>query len=148
MGPIFTLILVLAMSLTPALARAVPPDPAGVVKNVVGKVTIVRDGRTIKAVPNTLLFERDVVSTGFNGKAGVILEDNTIVSLGRSSRLVLAKYVYQPKDGNFALLLKLLRGTALYISGKIEKLAPDAVRIETPHAVVGVRGSKVLIEVD
>lgn len=148
MGRVFTFIFILAVWLTPASASAAPRDPAGVVKEVAGRVTVVRDGQSFKAATNTLLFEGDVIETGFSGRAGLILEDDTILSLGRRSKLVLAKYVNQPKDDNLALVLRLIRGTALYISGKIAKLAPDAIRIETPHAVIGVRGSQLMIEVD
>lgn len=148
MGRVFTFIFILAAWLTPASASAAPPEPAGVVKDVDGRVTIVRGGQSFKAASNTLIFEGDVVVTGFSGRAGLILEDDTILSLGRRSKLVLAQYVNQPEDDKLALVLRLIRGTALFISGKIGKLAPDAIRIETPHAVIGVRGSQLMIEVD
>jgi hypothetical protein len=34
---------------------------------------------------------------------------------------------------------------AAYVSGRIAKLAPDAVRLETPAAIVGVRGTTVVL---
>jgi hypothetical protein len=36
----------------------------------------------------------------------------------------------------------------VYVSGKIAKLAPDAVRLETPAAIVGVRGTTVAVRVE
>jgi hypothetical protein len=44
--------------------------------------------------------------------------------------------------------LRLLRGVATYISGRIAQLAPGAVKIETPTAVLGIRGTHLLIGVD
>ena len=41
-----------------------------------------------------------------------------------------------------------VRGAAAYVSGHIAKLAPDAVRLETPTAIVGVRGTTVAILVE
>ena len=38
-------------------------------------------------------------------------------------------------------MLKVVRGVAAYVSGRIAKLAPDAIRLETPAAIVGVRGT-------
>jgi hypothetical protein len=33
------------------------------------------------------------------------------------------------------------------VAGRIAKLAPDAVRLETPAAIVGVRGTSLVIRV-
>jgi hypothetical protein len=45
-------------------------------------------------------------------------------------------------------VLKVVRGIAAYVSGRIAKLAPDSVRLETPASIVGVRGTTVVIRVD
>jgi hypothetical protein len=34
------------------------------------------------------------------------------------------------------------------VSGRIAKLAPDSVRLETPAAIVGVRGTTVAVNVE
>ena len=44
--------------------------------------------------------------------------------------------------------LKFVRGVTTYVSGRIAKLSPDAVRLETPAAIVGVRGTTLAIRVD
>jgi hypothetical protein len=36
---------------------------------------------------------------------------------------------------------------AAYVSGRIAKLSPDAVRLETPGAIVGVRGTTLALAV-
>jgi len=41
----------------------------------------------------------------------------------------------------------MVRGAAAYVSGRIAKLSPDAVRLETPQAIVGVRGTTLAIRV-
>jgi hypothetical protein len=46
-----------------------------------------------------------------------------------------------------ALVLRLLRGAAAYVSGRIAQLAPGAVKIETPTSVIGIRGTHLLIGV-
>ena len=55
-------------------------------------------------------------------------------------------YVFQPKAGKYAFSLYMSKGSAIYESGKIGKLAPEAVKVETPKATVGVRGTRFLIE--
>lgn len=148
MRSLFAVALVVTISLPPTFARAAPPVPAGVVKETAGEVTVVRNGQTIEAAVNFMLFQGDAIQTGSNGKAGLILGDDTVISMGRKSRLVLTKYLFQLEEKNQSLILKLLRGTAVFISGQIAKLAPNAMRIETPQAAIGVRGSQVLVEVD
>src|SRR6516165_1899754 len=44
-------------------------------------------------------------------------------------------------------VLKMVRGVAAYVSGKIAQLSPDAVRVETPVATVGVRGTRFVAKV-
>jgi len=85
--------------------------------------------------------------TGKDGRVGITLSDDTQVSIGPGSEVKLDSFVYDPGAGQLALVLKFIRGTAAYVSGQIAKLAPDAVRLETPAAIVGVRGTTLGIEV-
>ena len=39
-------------------------------------------------------------------------------------------------------------GAAVYVSGRIAKLAPDSIRLEAPAAIVGVRGTTVAVRID
>ena len=45
------------------------------------------------------------------------------------------------------MVLKFVRGVAAYVSGRMAKLAPDAIRLETPSAIVGIRGTTLAIHV-
>jgi hypothetical protein len=44
--------------------------------------------------------------------------------------------------------MKLLRGSAAFVTGRIADLRPEAVRIETPNTIVGVRGTHLAIRTD
>ena len=44
--------------------------------------------------------------------------------------------------------MKVVRGVVAYVSGHIAKLSPDAVRIETPSAILGVRGTTLAMRID
>jgi hypothetical protein len=76
------------------------------------------------------------------------LKDDTRVSLGPSSELQLQRFVYEPGSGNLGMVLQFVRGAAAYVSGRMAKLAPQSIRLETPAAIVGVRGTSVAIRVD
>jgi hypothetical protein len=60
----------------------------------------------------------------------------------------LNQFAYAPSEGKLALGLRLVRGVLAYASGKMAKLAPDAVRLETPAAIVGVRGTTLVIQAE
>jgi hypothetical protein len=59
----------------------------------------------------------------------------------------LNSFLFTPAEGRLGLVLNFVRGMAVYVSGKIAKLAPDSIRLETPGAIVGVRGTTVAIQV-
>jgi hypothetical protein len=42
----------------------------------------------------------------------------------------------------------MLKGTVAYISGLIGKLSPESVRVETPTASIGIRGTKFVVKVE
>ena len=133
------------MAATPALAQQ--PAPAGRIKVVSGDAIIVRGGNTLPAQNGLAVYQSDSLRTGKNGRVGITLSDDTQVSIGPGSEVRLDSFVYEPGQGQLSLVLKFIRGTAAYVSGQIAKLAPDAVRLETPAAIVGVRGTTLGIEV-
>jgi hypothetical protein len=46
------------------------------------------------------------------------------------------------------MVLNFVRGMGAYISGRMAKMAPDSIRLETPAAIVGVRGTTLAIQVE
>ena len=107
----------------------------------------VRGGSTVPAQNGAAVFASDSLRTGKDGRVGVTLSDDTQVSIGPASEVRLDSFVYDPGQGQLSLVLKFIRGTAAYVSGQIAKLAPDAVRLETPQAIVGVRGTTLAVQV-
>ena len=130
---------------TPALAQQ--PAPAGRIKVVSGDAVIVRGGNTLPAQNGLAVYQSDSLRTGKDGRVGITLSDDTQVSIGPASEVRLDSFVYDPGQGQLGLVIKFIRGTAAYVSGQIAKLAPDAVRLETPAAIVGVRGTTLAVEV-
>lgn len=134
------------------IAAAVPvsaqqPVPAGHIKTVSGAALIVRGGATSPARAGDPIYATDALRTGADGSVGVTLRDDTRLSLGPSSEVRIDRYVYSPGEGGLGMVLKFMHGVAVYVSGRMAKLAPDAVRLEAPSAIVGVRGTTVAIRV-
>jgi len=140
---VVTLVVVAA---TPAQAQQ--ESSAGRVKVVSGPAFIMRASKLVPAQVGQEVFAADALRTGADGRIGVTLKDDTRISLGPNSEVQLERYNYAAADGKLALVLKMVRGVTAYVSGRIAKLSPDAVRLETPAAIVGVRGTSLAIRVD
>lgn len=130
-----------------APAFAQQPSPAGRIKVVAGDAVIVRANGMVPAQNGAAVYQSDSLRTGKDGRVGITLSDDTQVSIGPGSEVRLDSFLFEPGQGQLALVLKFIRGTAAYVSGQIAKLAPDAVRLETPAAIVGVRGTTLALEV-
>jgi hypothetical protein len=113
-----------------------------------GTVTVVRQGRALEATAGLEIEEDDTLRTGPDGSIGVVFKDDTLLSLGPESVLVIDEFVFAPKQGKFSIVLRMLKGTAGYLSGLISKLAPESAHFETPTASIGIRGTRFVVRVE
>jgi hypothetical protein len=134
--------LLIAVWVLPAAAA-----DAGRVKVSKGTVSIERDGKRLPAPVGTAIHAQDTVSTGADGSVGITFQDNSMLSAGPESVLTIDKYVYDRSSnkGEFESTLK--KGTLAAISGKIVKQAPEAMKVKTPSAIMGVRGTEFVVRV-
>ncbi|MBI5919118.1 MAG: FecR domain-containing protein [Nitrosomonadales bacterium] len=115
------------------------------VKTVSGATKVVRNGETLEAKPGMKLLASDKIVAGAGETVGLIFNDGTTLSAGPSTELDLREYVFDPGNSRYAFSLFLKKGTLVYTSGKLGKLAPSAVRLDTPRSSVGVRGTKFIL---
>ncbi len=67
------------------------------------------------------------------------------MTVGASSDLEIRDYAFETKESKYQFSMYLAKGSAIYSSGKIGKLAPESVRIDTPTTTVGVRGTRFIV---
>jgi hypothetical protein len=144
---LFVAILLAAISI-PMRGHADTDGTIGVVRNFAGSATVTRGGYVLPATTGTRLHVGDTLGTGPDGSLGVILRDNSCLSLGPSSSLVLRDFVFSPYEGKLGLWVRLSRGTMSYLSGLIGKLAPEKARIDTPLATIGIRGTHFAVKAE
>lgn len=123
-------------------------EPAGSIKTLAGDVSVVRGDQTLTAGLRDELYQGDELVTGTEGSVGVIFRDNSTLSLGPGSNLVIDEFVFAPAEGKLGMVTRMLKGTAVFLSGEITKLAPGAARVETPLATIGFRGTRFAVSVD
>lgn len=119
----------------------------GCVKTATGGVVVVRAGQTIPATDGMHLRMHDILRTAADGHLGAILQDGTGIGLGPSTELNLDTFIYDPANGKLGLVLRLVRGVIAYFSGRIAKLAPGSVTVETPVGVIGLRGTHLAVTI-
>lgn len=112
-----------------------------------GAVSIERDGQRMAADVGTPVMVADRVRTGGDGSVGVTLRDNTLLSAGPNSLIVIDKFAYDNTslEGNMSVSIR--KGTLSVVSGKISKRTPESVDFRTPTSILGVRGTEFAIEV-
>ena len=141
---ILLILIFLLLTSTPILAQE---NFIGTVKNVKGSVFVVRPGATLPLKKGMKLYAKDLIKTETDSSTGIILQDNTIFSLGSETELSLKEFIFVPDEGCFSLLVKMIKGTFVYISGVIGKLSPESVELETPVGVIAVRGTRLAAKI-
>ncbi|BBO71588.1 hypothetical protein DSCA_55180 [Desulfosarcina alkanivorans] len=134
------------------LAGLCPPASAqpfvGVVKSVEGGVTVERHGERFTVVAGMQINQADTIKTDGRGYVGLVFSDDTRISMGPGTELVIDDYLFQPVEKNLSFIVRLIRGTVSFLSGQMTRLAPESVQLILPAATIGVRGTHVLIKVD
>ena len=145
---LFVAIVILLLSICAKTTSADPSPIIATVQKVSGIATVVRQGQTLSAKIGFEIWENDTLRTGPDGSIGVVFNDDTLLSLGPGSVLAIDEYVFAPNQGKFSIVIRMLKGTAAYLSGLISKLAPESAHFETPSASIGIRGTKFVVKVE
>jgi hypothetical protein len=122
-------------------------NQVALVKVVDGQAFALRADQRSALDVGTPIFVEDVVETEA-GSVGLTFQDGSRISIGPHSRVQFTEFQFSPTEGRLAFVIDFFRGTLLYVSGVIAKLAPGAVQLRTPVATVAVRGTRLLAEVE
>jgi hypothetical protein len=139
---------ILAAAISLAFAGSAAAADIGLIKVSKGNVEIQRSGAKMPAKVGTGLQTADVIVTGADGSAGITFSDNSLVSVGPNSVFAIDKYQFDSTThaGEFEGNLK--QGRLSAISGKMVKQSPESMKIRTPSAIMGVRGTEFVVKVD
>lgn len=126
------------------LAVALPVHAA----DVVGRATALRPMAT-QALPqnrpvplgfNAPIFQFGALQTAPNGALQVTFLDNSRLSMGPASFLVVDQYVYAGPGGASRQVVRYTKGAFRFVSGTMPK---DRVQIDTPTTSIGIRGTTI-----
>lgn len=85
----------------------------------------------------------DAIVTSAEGLAQILFADDSTLSVGPNSEVVIDEFVYDGSGGS--LVMQVGGGLLRYVGGHISK--DDDVEIQTPQGTIGIRGGMVLVEV-
>ena len=118
-----------------------------IVKKTTGEVLVKRDKREIFVKAGSSLNIGDIIMTKSKSSAGIMFDDGSRLSLGEKAIFVIREFKVKPSVKEYDVDLDLKKGKAVFSSGKIGKLAPDALKFRIPEGIIGIRGTKFAVEV-
>lgn len=127
----------------PALAQ----EEVGHVASVEGTAEINRAGAVTAAVTGDPIQLGDELRTT-EGQLRVVFRDDSVLNLGPDTRLVVDENVYQPEQGRFSSVVRLLGGKVRAAVGKVYRQPGASYEVETKTAVAGVRGTTFVVSFD
>lgn len=132
-----------------AAAAGSPAAAGGVIGHVtklVGSATVIRNGVSIILNMGDNVEKGDVIQAGSDSTVGITFIDGTVFGLSSNARMVLNEMVYDPDGSNNSTLFNLVAGTITFVAGETAKHGD--MKIGTPVATMGIRGTAVLVEID
>jgi hypothetical protein len=124
-------------------AASAEPMAIGAVDKVQAEAEATQGGETRALAANSDLFFRDRCRTGDGARLEARLKDGTQLTLGEHANFVVDEFVYDPAKSRRELAVRVAKGAFLYVGGLIEGGPGARVRISTPTAAIGVRGTTV-----
>ncbi len=158
--------LVLAFSILAAIATGVPalaqtppaapapadttstptaPEPIGNVAALTGTVTVIRNKNSLPLKLRDDIFLNDAVQTSADSSLGITFDDGTTFRLTANARITIDNYVYEDGGKQNAATFNIGRGTVAFAASLVAKTGD--MKIDTPTATLGIRGTTGLVEV-
>jgi len=135
--PILRLAILAMMTLSCAKANAA--TQVGAVSRVQGQCSGVSEGVTRTLSTGAPVHLAEEISTGGEARLEIGLDDGTTLTLGENARLVIDRFVYRPRESLDELAVSTV-GAFRFVSGAF-KTAASSVSVQTPVALIGVRGT-------
>jgi len=120
----------------------------GYVQEVSGNVTAqVGTGQPAKVEKGQTLINNATITTAAQSFAVLKFEDGTAVLLKENTSFQIQNYTYNPKaPENANAIFNLVRGGLRMITGLVTSRNRDALKVATPLATIGIRGTEFIAE--
>lgn len=130
------------------LTGAWTPEGAGTVKTLTGSATVTRDSSVLPIATGQRVFSGDRIVSGRDSYVGIMLHDDTRLTIGPGSELLIREFEFNPNSYAGGLVVSFVKGTARVVTGLIGRHAPERVRFHTPTATIGIRGTEFIVDLE
>jgi len=130
-------LLIALLLATPSVGAATPVE-IGEVERSVNSVSGAFEEMERMLRQGDRVYHTELIKTGKNSLATLLLDDNTQVSLGADTAVQLDQFIYNPDSTEGAVTLNSARGIFRFLTGL---LPSKSYKIKTPVATIGVRGT-------
>ncbi len=114
----------------------------GKITSFKGSVNINRDSQEIRAKLDLPINKHDTITTKKNSNVIIMFNDNTIITVGKYSTLIIEDYLYDEVNSiNSKTQFNFIKGVFKSVTGKIGHINPDKFKLKTKSATLGIRGT-------
>ncbi len=136
--------IIITMIMTATAVGVTAGDPIATVIALEGGGTATSaDGQIRELALKLPLFMNDKIITDSNSKVQIKFDDDSVVSQGEKSEMLIDEYLYSPVKEESSCSLKFAKGVFRVLTGKITDMNPDRFKVRTRMATIGIRGCEV-----
>ena len=125
--------------ITSSSIKANTQSAIGIAAMTVNLVTGTVETETNVVNVNDQIFRQEIIETNSVSSTQILFMDETVLSIGPDSRLIMDEMVYDPDSNTGKVVVTAARGLFTFVTGS---LASESYEINTPTATIGVRGTK------
>ena len=139
-----TILIILVFILLPK-SNVISKEMIGIISAGIGNITNQLDEKLING---SKIYFGDSIIVKEKSTAQILLLDETAITVGENSEILLDEFLYNPEtqEGKFNSKIKI--GTFRMITGKISKQNPDNLNVELPVGILGSRGTEFAVVTD
>jgi len=142
-----SLVLALAAAWS-GVAVAAEEEHAGRAVFVRGEVSAEATSVSRALKPRDEIFRQDIIVTGETATARFVMRDRTMLALKPATRIAITEYQFkEDAPGDDKMVTDVVTGGLRALTGMVDKRSAQNVKLKTPVATIGVRGTAVHIQV-
>lgn len=127
------------------LTNYVVASEIGVIGFVIGNA-FNQDGKKLNV--GDPIFYGNTIKTDESGKSQIMFLDQTVMTIGSNTELIIDEFVYDPENSDGKLLSTIKSGSIKILTGKISEKNPENLVVDTPAGTIGTRGTEFKAAID
>ena len=125
---------------------AASDEPIGNVATLTGAASVIRNQNTLPLKLKDDIYLNDVVSTFADSALGITFNDATTFNLTAKASITIDNYIYEDGGKKNSALFDVTKGTVAFVASAVARTGD--MKITTPTATLGIRGTTGLVEVN